>query len=220
MLLKTRAIVLSALRYQETSLIVKVFTRTQGVQSVLVQSVGKPKSTFKASYFLPLNELEILAYFSQKGLSRLKEASLISVPFQSQADVLKMAISGFMVEVIQKSLHEGDSQVEVYDFMTDQVANLEETKHLATFPLQFLYELSGHLGFQPCSLEELAENQLLPNNLALDRAFLQLTQNLPDLNLSRQERLHLMALFLPFYQWHVEGFKSLQTIEVLKEVLH
>jgi len=91
---------------------------------------------------------------------------------------------------------------------------------MAALPLQFLFKLSGYLGFQPGSLEELTENQMLGANLNLHQAFAQMAEGAPLPHWSRQERLQLMTLFLTFFQWHVEGFKSLQTIDVLREVLN
>lgn len=219
MLQKTKAIVLSALRYQESSLIVKVFTRSLGLQSLLVQSVGKPKSTFKASYFLPLTQLEVVAYFSGKGLSRLKEVSLVLVPHLLQTDVVKMAVAGFMTEVLQKCIHEGDQQTELFDFVSDQILDLEEAHELAHFPLKFVFLLSEVLGFQPGSFQELAENQTSVSAVDLEPYFFQLF--LPDAELSWPStvRRQMMELYLRFYQWQVDGFGQLQSLEVLKEVL-
>lgn len=219
MLQKTKAIVLSALRYQESSLIVKVFTQSLGLQSLLVQSVGKPKSSFKASYFLPLTQLEVVAYFSGKGLSRLKEVSLVSVPHQLQTDVVQMSVAGFMTEVLQKCIHEGDQQIELYDFVSNQILNLKEAQELAHFPVKFLFMLSEVLGFQPGSFQEMAENQTSISVTDLEPYFFQLL--LPDIELSwpATVRRQMMELFLQFYQWHVDGFGTLQSLDVLKEVL-
>ena len=75
MLVKTKAIVISSLRYQEKSLIVKCFTESDGLKSYFVPSAysGK-KSNQKIAYFQPLTILEIEANHKNKGtLEQLKE---------------------------------------------------------------------------------------------------------------------------------------------------
>jgi len=218
MIQKTRAIVLNSIRYQDSSLIVKVFTRTIGIQHLLVQSVGKPKSSFRSSYFLPLNELEIVAYFSQKGLSRLKEVSSIYIPYQTHDHPLKMAVAGFMVEVVLKTLHEGDPQPDIFDFIENETVNLDEAVKVAHIPLLFLYHLSGHLGFQPGTFEELTDNQVILTTVDLRSSFQNLVNDQANMVLSVTEKRKLLEIFLNFFQWHIEGFSTLHSIEVIKEV--
>jgi len=62
MLVKTKAIVISALKYQEKSLIVKCFTETDGLKSYFVHNAFSGKNNKqKIAYFQPLNILEIEA---------------------------------------------------------------------------------------------------------------------------------------------------------------
>ena len=78
MLVKTKAIVLSSLKYQEKSLIVKCFTLSDGLKSYFVSSAysGK-KSNQKIAYFQPLTILEIEANHKNKGtLEHFKDIKL------------------------------------------------------------------------------------------------------------------------------------------------
>ena len=53
-LLNTKAIVLSSIKYGETSLIVKCYTQEEGVKSYLIRGVLKPKKKgIKAAHFQP-----------------------------------------------------------------------------------------------------------------------------------------------------------------------
>ena len=45
MLVKTKAVVLSVLKYQEKSLIVKCFTQSEGLKSYFIQSVFSSKKS-------------------------------------------------------------------------------------------------------------------------------------------------------------------------------
>jgi DNA repair protein RecO (recombination protein O) len=62
MLVKTKAIVLSSLKYQEKSLIVKCFTESDGLKSYFVPSAySNKKVNQKIAYFQPLTIIEIEA---------------------------------------------------------------------------------------------------------------------------------------------------------------
>ena len=62
MLVKTKAIVLSAIKYQEKSLIVKCYTQNHGIKSYFVPSAfSSKKSNQRIAYFQPLTLLEIEA---------------------------------------------------------------------------------------------------------------------------------------------------------------
>ena len=58
----TKGIVLSALKYGDTSLIVKCFTEQDGVKSYLIRGVLKSKKgKLKPAYFQPLTQLLLTA---------------------------------------------------------------------------------------------------------------------------------------------------------------
>ena len=61
-IVNTKAIVLSSLKYGETSLIVKCYTQEEGVKSYLIRGVLKQKKTgIKVAHFQPLTQLTIIA---------------------------------------------------------------------------------------------------------------------------------------------------------------
>ena len=68
MQIKTEAIVLSALRYQEKSLIVKCFTQHFGLKTYFVRNAFSAKNKgLNSAYFQPLNQLYIDATHKNKG---------------------------------------------------------------------------------------------------------------------------------------------------------
>ena len=84
MQIKTKAIVISALKYQEKSLIVKCFTLSHGLKSYFVRDAfSSRKGSQKMAYFQPMSILEIEATHKNKGtLENFKEIK-IATPFQS-----------------------------------------------------------------------------------------------------------------------------------------
>ena len=68
MIILTKAIVISALKYNEKSLIVKCYTQAVGVKTYFVPSAySSKKSQQKIAYFQPLTLLEIVSDHKNKG---------------------------------------------------------------------------------------------------------------------------------------------------------
>ncbi len=76
MLITTKGIVFSAIKYGEADLIVKCFTQKHGVKTFLLRGILKSKKgKLKASLFQPLTQLEMVASHKDKGtLEYIKEA--------------------------------------------------------------------------------------------------------------------------------------------------
>ena len=98
-IISTNAIVLSSLKFGDTSLIVKCFTQQEGLKSYLVRGVLKPKKGgLKVAYFQPLTQLKIIANHNTKGtLHTIKEIQVYnSYQFMYQ-DVVKQSITFFFI---------------------------------------------------------------------------------------------------------------------------
>ena len=67
MVVTTKAIVLSAIKYGDSDLIVKCYTE-KGIKSYLLKRILKAKrGKLKVSYFQPLTQLELVASHNEKG---------------------------------------------------------------------------------------------------------------------------------------------------------
>ena len=80
MLVTTKAIVISAIKYGEADLIVKLFTESSGLKSYLLRGILKSKrGKFRASQFQPLTLLEVVAKHKDKGtLETLRDAKILA----------------------------------------------------------------------------------------------------------------------------------------------
>ena len=79
MLVSTEAIVLSYLKYSETSIIVKCFTQSDGLKSYLIKGVrSAKKKKINIGFFQPLTILEIDANHRNQGsLESIRSAKII-----------------------------------------------------------------------------------------------------------------------------------------------
>jgi len=119
MLVKTKAIVISALKYQEKSLIVKCFTLSDGLKSYFVQSAySNKKANQKIAYFQPLTIIEIEANHKNKGtLEHFKEIRLAHSYYTINTDIVKSTIVIFLSEILHHSIHEEEKNENLFSFL-------------------------------------------------------------------------------------------------------
>ena len=151
MLVKTKAIVISSLKYQEKSLIVKCFTLSDGIKSYFVPNAFSGKrNQQKNAFFQPLTILGIEAYHKNKGtLERFKEVR-IEVPFQTiPQDIYKTTITLFLSDVLHHALKEDGKNETLFTFLETALTWLDTHQEISNFHLITLLQLTRYLGFYP-----------------------------------------------------------------------
>ncbi|ESU24002.1 DNA repair protein [Flavobacterium enshiense DK69] len=235
MLVKTKAIVLSAIKYQEKSLIVKCFTESDGLKSYFVPSAfsGK-KSNQKIAYFQPLTILEIEANHKNKGtLEHFKEIRL-AVPYYSiNTDIFKSTIVIFLSEMMHHSIREEEKNENLFSFLETALIWLDTHEEMANFHLILLLEVTKYLGFYPDTSEidlpffDLNEGMfssyhgiscLSDHETFLFKKLIGLKLDSDQKIFAGTERQLLLKILLDYYAVHLDGFKKPKSLEVLKEV--
>jgi len=235
MLVKTKAIVLSALKYQEKSLIVKCFTQSDGLISYFVPNAfAAKKSNQKIAYFQPLTILEIEATHKNKGtLEHFKEIRL-ATPYNSvNTNIVKSTILIFLSEVLHHSIREEEKNELLFDFLESALIWLDNHDEIANFHLILLLEVTKFLGFYPDDSEinfpffDLVDGHFTPyhgmnalpeNDSLLLKKLIQLKFDSNQKIFTASERQTLLKTLLDYYATHLDGFKKPKSLEVLKEV--
>ena len=235
MQVKTKAIVISSIKYQEKSLIVKCFTLSHGLKSYFVRNAfAGRKSNQKIAYFQPLTILEIEAVHKNKGtLEHFKEIK-ISSPFQTiHSDIYKSTIVMFVSEVLHHSIHEEEENEALFTFLEIALFWLDAHDEIANFHLILLLEVSKYLGFYPDISDidmpffEMTEGVFTPFNAisSLTEHETGLFKKLLDLKLDNDqkvfhviERQLLLRILIDYYSYHLDGFRRPKSLDVLKEV--
>lgn len=235
MLVKTKAIVLSALRYQDKSLIVKCFTESDGLKSYYVRDAfTSKKSSQKTVYFRPLTILEIEASHKNKGtLEYFKEVRLAHPYFSITTDITKTTIAIFVSEMLHHSIKEEEKNQGLYSFLETALLWLDSHEEVVNFHLILLLEVTKFLGFYPDSTNdehvffEMTEGVFVPyasvSCLSIEES--QLLKRLMPLRFDNNvklfhvsERQQLLKILLDYYSCHLDGFKRPKSLDVLKEV--
>lgn len=151
MLVKTKAIVISSIKYQEKSLIIKCFTLSDGLKSYFVQSAfSSNKSSQKIAYFQPLTLLEIEASHKNKGtLEHFKEIKLAHAYQTINLDIVKSTIIIFLSEFLHHAIKEEEKNEDLFTFLETALLWLDTHKEIANFHLILLLEITKFLGFYP-----------------------------------------------------------------------
>ncbi|MCC7030627.1 MAG: DNA repair protein RecO [Chitinophagaceae bacterium] len=240
MLHATKGIVLRAVKYGETSLVVSIYTELFGLQSYLINGVRTEKRTSaKANMFQPTTLLDMIVYHHpHKNLQRIKEAQLLYVKNFQGAEVVRYAIGIYMVELIQKAITETETNAELYQFFDESFSHVlhEAEGRLSNFPILFTLLFAEHLGFgiqnnyspetplfNVQSGNFIAENEwIIPHRI--DREHSRLISEIlwaqhTDIQMSGSKRLELLLICLQYLQLHIPQMSDLKSVPVLHEIL-
>lgn len=235
MQVKTEVIVLSALRYQEKSLIVKCFSRDFGLQSYFVRNAfSKRNKALNSAYFQPLTLLFLDATHKNKGALEYISDVKLAYPYQTVAtDFYKNSVCIFLAEVLSGSIKEPEAHAAFFLFIKTALIWFDEHEFTADFHLWFLIHVTKYLGFFPddSGSDALYFNpdegsftmQYTPNcfpeeETGLLRKLLELKPGIRKSPFTNLERRMLLRLLLQYYEIHVTGFKPLKSIEILPEL--
>src|SRR5690606_36691124 len=151
MQIKSNAIVLNSLRYQEKSLIVKCFTKHFGLKTYFIQNAfSKRNKNLKSAYFQPLNQLQLEAVHKNKGsMENIREIKLayayLTIPF----DFYKNNVGIFLSEVLSGRIKEEQADNGLYHFIETALIWFDEHDFNDDFHLWLLLHLINYLGFYP-----------------------------------------------------------------------
>jgi DNA repair protein RecO (recombination protein O) len=235
MLVKTKAIIISSLKYQEKSLIVKCLTQSDGLKSYFVPNAfSAKKSNQKIAYFQPLTILEIEANHKNKGtLEHFREIKLAHAYQTISLDILKSTIVIFLSEIIHHSIHEEEKNENLFLFLESALLWLDAHDDVANFHLILMLEMTKFLGFYPDDSEidlkffDTKEgiftafqgaNCLSEHETHLFKRLLDLKFDSDQKVFAGIERQILLKILLSYYIIHLDGFKNPKSLEVLKEV--
>ena len=234
--LNTKAIVLSALKYGDTSLIVRCFTQEEGLKSYLLRGVlTAKKGKLKAGYFQVLNQLQLVANHNSKGnLNTLKEVH-IAHPYTSiYTNIVKQSITLFLAEVLANAIKEEEKNEQLFAYLERSLIWFDEEATIANFHLLFLVNLTKYLGFYPNITDyklgfDLLEGEFTDSNhhkniifgdeLHQFKKLLTINfEQLKEVAFNKHQRQTVLEVILKYYELHLEGFRKPKSLAVLETV--
>ncbi|MGB3607579.1 MAG: DNA repair protein RecO [Psychroserpens sp.] len=239
MLIKTKVIVLSKLRYRDNDLIVKCFTSHRGVVSYILRgALNSKRGNSKIAYFQLLSQLQIEEQYRQnQSLQTIKEVRLDYNYTTLHTNLLKSAIAMFLAEMLASVLREEEQNELLYDYIETTFRWLDTKDEFSNFHLLFLLNLTKHLGFYPDTSDT---NQMYFNlsnglfeahkketysisgeNLSILKQLLGITFDaLEDIKLNSKQRQSFLAMLLIYFELHLGSFRKPKSLQIFNQVFN
>jgi DNA repair protein RecO (recombination protein O) len=235
----TKAIVLSSLKYSDTSLIVKCYTEQEGIKSYIIKGVLKPKKGgIKVAYFQPLTQLTLVANHSTKSsLHTLKEVQILNPYKTIYRDIVKQSVVLFLSEVLSSSIQEEEKNLDFYNYLEAGLTWLDVHDKIANFHLLFLLNASRFLGFYPdTTASEVFGFDLLNGSFSESTAnknvisgneFYQFKKllginfdSVEEVSFSKNERQLVLRTIIRYFELHLDGFRKPKSLQILEAVFN
>lgn len=214
--------------YSGSSLITTFYTKKFGLKKFIFKGGKK-----KAYNLFPLSISELSFYGRQESsllnLTQVTPATSLTIQF----DPIKSTIAFFIAEVLQKCTHLDDSDPFLFDFVTKQIVELNETENCSLFPLQFLVLFSEILGVQPLLKNSKATYFNLEDGLIEEHdskhnrtekgthvsLIVAIINNSETQAFSKTDREKALLIIMDYYKIHVPKIDGFETYQIVKEVL-
>jgi len=237
-LFKSIGIVFRSTKYGESSLILDVFTREKGLRSFIVNGVRSTKAKGKASLYQHLNIIDMVAYDKDDKLARIKECRLGHHYQKLSFDIKRSSIGLFLLEVCKNAIREREENRELFDFIQSRLLLLDGSEPInqSLFSIKFMLELSQHIGFRPINnfhtdqplfdlyngrfTDKIDEKYLSTSEVSAAISMIDHMgmEGLPMLSYSKELRNDIIDDMVTYYQLHIEQFRDLKTIDVLRTI--
>ena len=149
-LVSTPAVVLSTLKYSESSKIVRLATRDLGVQSAIAKGARRPRSRFGAALQVLSDGQAQLYVRDHRELHTLAAFDLARVPVRLAEDLERYAAASVLAEIMVR-FAPPDAHAESFDTLRRALAALESApaEEVRALGIRAVWWLVSVLGFAP-----------------------------------------------------------------------
>ena len=240
MLIKTNAIVLSTLKYGDSSLIARCYCKELGLKSFMLKSIlSSKKGQLKKSLFQPLNIITLITQVKNEnkdGLHFIKEARIYFPLIEIPSDIKKNTVALFLSEVMGRVItEEGAPNQILYHFLEKNIVFLEQKGFTPLFHLKFMTDLSHHLGFYPnqsnlkenyfdlesgCFCSSSSSKYVIGGDLVITLKKI-LGTNFEDLNhlkIPNSLRIKVLNVLVDYFNLHLHGIGKIKSLDILHEI--
>lgn len=217
----TELIILNTTKFRENQLVLHTLSREHGRRSFLVR-VGKGAGM---ALYLPLNILEgDVTENPKSSLWTVRNLSSVHPLNGLRSNPYKNTMTLFMSEVLFRALKEGAVEAGLFDWCRRTVLTLDALEaNYSNFPIRFLLELAGALGFSP-TFEGIAPFAGTVqggafNHLQTLQAFL--GASFPEsmlIPLSGPDRNAIAEELIRYLEFHTETPLNIRSLKVLREL--
>ena len=240
MLIKTNAIVLSTLKYGDSSLIARCYCKELGLKSFMLKSIlSSKKGQLKKSLFQPFNIITLITQVKNEnkdGLHFIREARICFPLIEIPSDIKKNTVALFLSEVMGRVItEEGAPNQILYHFLEKNIIFLEQKGFSPLFHLKFMTDLSHHLGFYPnqsnlkedyfdlesgCFCSSSCSKYVIGGDLVITLKKI-LGTNFEDLNhlkIPNSLRIKVLNVLVDYFNLHLHSIGKIKSLDILHEI--
>jgi len=188
-----------------------------------------------SNVYNPINIIDFVAYKSEESLSRIKEANLSHIYEHLNYDIIRSSIAMYIIDLSRNAIKEKEANESLYNFLKKWLIALDDKSiNLTYIPIYFSIQLANYLGFgindnrdEENKYFDLMHGNYINNDIRHQHIMTEgqsaiLHDVLSRVNLhliSKDDRNILLDRLLEYYKLHIEGFKGLKSLEVIRRVL-
>ncbi len=235
---ETEGIIFRSIKYSETSIIVDVYTENYGLKSFIVNGVRSAKSKSHSNVFQVMNQLHI-SFHDKEGdkLHRLTSHQFSHVYDSIFVNIYKTSVGVFIIECTRNSIKEKESNSPLYQYIKESFLLLDSCnkEDLAMFPIRYLLGLSDYLGFNPYNnfdekekpFFDLLNGRFIDHEIDsrhtltrhLSKVFSQIIDVKNNVVVPKHDRDAILDEMLRYYALHIENFKEIKSLDVLRGIM-
>lgn len=239
MLQTEQGIVLTSVRHNDRTNILKVYTRTHGTAAFVFHPAQTARSISRNSLQQPLTQIEFQTdYRPDASLLNIKEMRNLN-PYRSIVfNPVKSAISLFVAEFLTHALANESCNSRLYSFLEDSLEWFDSTpeKQCANFHIAIMLGTASALGispdigrYEPGAMLDMREGcfTIQPGHTdfadvtssAIIARFLQYRlEQTKDVPLNREQRILVLRTLNSYFRLHIPAFPQLESVSVLETV--
>jgi len=237
--IKTRALVLRYIKYGDSSVIVDLFTESNGWQSLLMYVGTSRTQRVRLQMLRPLALVEILMVPNPRGgMGKLRGVSLLKPQLSIPNTESKLSISFFLAEFLSYALRDASCDVSLFNYIENSIEWLDnDNRSCANFHLVFLMHLTRFLGLYPnlddgnksdyFDLRDGCFTSLVPSHSDYlskeesSKVLLLMRMDFKTMHLftmNHHDRNRCVDILLYYYRQHLPGLPQLKSLDVLREL--
>lgn len=217
--------------YSESSLLITLFTKNNGIQKFISKGVKK-----KSGNLNPLGIYEITFYKSPKqDLGNITEINQIQVYYSKNISPLKNITSFFLADLLKQTLKTETEDEETYLFIYNQIQKLHTIDNFNYFLLLFMIEFLDVLGIQPliendnANCFDIQKGTFIYENKATStqiitpsvKVIIQLiNKKKPDPSELIKHSKETLILLIKYCSIHIPNFNMDESIQIIREILY
>jgi DNA repair protein RecO (recombination protein O) len=227
MLYKTEGIVLTYVKYAESSVIAKIFTKSFGLKHYIINGVRKERPRHNIALLHSLSPVNLVVYNKKNlGIQRIASIECEKAMHNIIADIYKSSVATFLAELISKSTSINARYESLFDFIKQNVYHLDSLHSSPNiFLMKFIIELSRYLGFGMNNIEHIKEQLNTPYSSRYtltqeeESILKSLIKNEPIKNIDRRIRKNITDCTMEFYKANISNLIKIKSLTIFKEIM-